>query len=77
MRKLMTPSSDIKAKSSSTVRASGNGTPFRESTRTGRTSSFRKNFSELRQKNFPSGLTCSWLVSGAEAQALVALGHSR
>src|SRR5215831_14821509 len=65
VRKLLIPSSDIKAKSSSTVGTSGNGRPLRESANGPYVTPFKKNFSELRQKNFPKALTFSPLVIGA------------
>ena len=65
MRKVLTPSSAISAKSSSTVAASGKGTPLRESANGPYVTPFKKNLSELRQKDLPNVLTFSELVSGA------------
>jgi hypothetical protein len=65
VRKLLTPSSDIKAKSISIVETSGKAAPFRERENGPYVTPFRKNLSALRQKDLPNDRTFSELVSGA------------
>src|SRR5688572_32742787 len=65
VRSVLAPSSDINPKSSSTLRRSGKGTPSAEAAKGPYVTPLRKNFSALRQKNLPSGLTFCELVSEA------------